>query len=1314
MRILRWIGIAIAALLGIPIVALVVVVALGVALPLDVLRDKIEAVAREALGRAVAIEGPITLVPALSPTLEMRGLRIADPHGWDTEGFAHVDRTRATVALLALVRNEISIDEIAIEGIDVRLESRADGSTNWAFEREPSEAATAPRNGSAYDFVQLGKLAVRALTVRYHDATSGETHAFESEAIAGSLERDGPIMLSARGLVRNQPFAIAMTGGPLSALTDPARPWSLDVTAHAADATLTLAGSIDDPLRAQGIELDIAIRGERLEALESLTGLSIAPIGPFVVKARFARSETQYRLSGLEGAIGNSTFGGDMVIDGLANRPRLTATLDSALLDLAPLLDGESGPSAESSDVARASLDAKDQPALLDVSFEAIAQAFASLQDFDADVALSIDRVTGAGPETRDISLKAKLTDGKLEVPAAVTVADVPLEGRLAIQSSDGALDFAGELSSAGSDIRNLPNVTKRTQDVQGGFEKFNLRASGRGRDLRAALEDLDAVMSMGRVDLSYGHESGGRPVALTLEDFELALPRGQALRVATRGQLLGEAFRLGVTSGTVKALLADAPWPIALSARGAGARLTVKGRVPDPGDLHGTTLDLELTGKRLGDLAPWVGAARDAEAAYAVRGTLSFEKDVARFASMRVKLDQTVVTGELSSRWRGQDRVVRARLRSPAIDPAALANLFSQPQPSAGADDKPGWNLYMPILPDGVAIAHADLDIAVERLRLQPVDVTNLTFHGQFRDGYLKPSPVTATIAQAPFAGRLMLDLRSRVPVAKLNIRSEEVDVGGLLKDLQIIEAAEMTARRLEFNMTLRGSKLETAIRESGISAELEDGLAIFRDPITQAPLEVRVVKGTLSSRPGRPVSYVIDGRIEAIPVTIRIETDPLASFLERTDQVPLRLTADAAGVEVKLSATVPLPVTLDNLPFDFSAEGGRLDSLDELLHVSVPPWGPYALGGTFQLDHVGYHAPALSIRVGDSRLTGNVRLDTTGKRPRVTVNLEGTTLQLNDFKTDGWSAFETVDAAEEAGESERSSQRFRRKQAKTEALLTSEHMRALDARLSLAVNEVLSGSDRLGGGRLVATLENGRLSLDPVRVDIPAGSADARFSLEMTQTDVTAETKVSIERLDYGVLARRIDPKASAAGWLSLDVDLQSRSESLETMMNGASGHFDLAVWPTDMQANIFDLWAANLLIAILPRIDSGSGPVVNCVVGVFDTNDGIMKTKRLLIDTTNVQVSGEGEIDLRSHEVDVLLVPRAKRPTMFSHATPIRISGNYSDLRTGTSPDELVRSAARFVTSILAPIRRLFTTPIPTDGEAACLAAMDRSAE
>ena len=1287
---------------------------LGVTFSLEAFRADIEAAATAAIGRTVEVAGPITLLAALRPTVAIQGLRIANPPGWQTQDFLRLERAHATVNLLPLLSREISIDEITIEGVDLRLEAKANGVSNWVFEPERSEAAAAATDGAAFEFVRLGELAMRSLAINYRDEDSGETFEFEIEALDASAGRDDPTILSARGLAQQQPFNVSATGGSLAALSDPIQPWSLDVTSEFASAVLTLRGSIAEPLHARGIDLNIAITGERLEALESLTKSPLPPVGPYAVTGRLAQSETGFHLSRFEGSMGNTTFSGDFDLDRAGTRPRLSGNLDVVILDLEPFLTDETLPSREPPGNADKAVEGKEQATPMDFSLDEGALSLDALRHFDADVVLSVDRVVGVPADIRGVSLRATVSDGQLTAPITVTVSDLPIEGQLAIQSADDDLGFALTLSSGGSDISNLPKVIKRTEDIKGSFERFSLHASGRGRTVRTALESLDVLMSIGRADLSYGHEGAEEPVPLTLESFELALPKGQALRLATRGMLLDEAFSINITSATVAEALSNTPWPIALSATGAGARLSLKGTVPELGDLNGTTLDLDFGGERFGDLATWLGATPGAQAGYGVSGRLSLKEDTAYFESARANLGQTALTGKLSVSWRDQDLLLIAKVLFTQIEPEELATLFAHQERPNGQDERPGLDLYMPILPYGVNIPDADLDIAVERVHLQPVDVTNVTFRGQIREGRLKKSPFTATVGEVPFKGQLSLDLRGQMPVATFDIGSEHVDVGGLLRDLQIVEFSETKARRVAVAMILRGSELKTILENSEISIFLEDGVTIFRDPNTQAPLEIGIVKSTLSFMPGRPAVYDVDGRIDATPIRLRIETNPLASFFESNDHVPLRLIADTAGMHVEMDASVALPFTLRKLQFELSVAGGKLDSLDELLHVSLPSWGPYALDGEFRLDRDGYHAPKLEVRVGSSHLLGDVSLVTTGTRPRLTVNLEGKTLQLNDFKTGDWSAVEYDASNEQSEDGGNRSRSLQTGKANVEALFTSESMRALDARLSLSVNEVLSGEDRLGSGRLVATLEDGRFSLDPVRVEIPAGSADAQFSFEMSESDVTARTRVKIEHLDYGVLARRIDPAAEPAGWLSLNVDLRSRSESLDAMMSGARGEFDFAVWPENMQADIFDLWAANLLLAILPRIDSGSGSKVNCVVGVFDVTDGVMRPKKFLVDTTNVQVSGDGDVDFKNRHLDFLLAPSAKRPTMFTLATPIRVSGNYSDLQTSTTADELAITVGRFVTSIFAPIRRIFTTPIPADGEAACLVAMERTSQ
>ena len=61
-------------------------------------------------------------------------------------------------------------------------------------------------------------------------------------------------------------------------------------------------------------------------------------------------------------------------------------------------------------------------------------------------------------------------------------------------------------------------------------------------------------------------------------------------------------------------------------------------------------------------------------------------------------------------------------------------------------------------------------------------------------REGRLERSPFRLRLGRTPFDGRLSLDLRGKIPVAALDLRSADVDIGALLSDLEIINQDSTT----------------------------------------------------------------------------------------------------------------------------------------------------------------------------------------------------------------------------------------------------------------------------------------------------------------------------------------------------------------------------------------------------------------------------------------------------------------------------------------------------------------------------------------
>src|SRR5215510_5677803 len=182
------------------------------------------------------------------------------------------------------------------------------------------------------------------------------------------------------------------------------------------------------------------------------------------------------------------------------------------------------------------------------------------------------------------------------------------------------------------------------------------------------------------------------------------------------------------------------------------------------------------------------------------------------------------------------------------------------------------------------------------------------------------------------------------------------------------------------------------------------------------------------------------------------------------------------------------------------------------------------------------------------------------------------------------------------------------------------------------------------------------------------PGGSADLKVSYEPTPTDVVVGAQVTVDRFDYGILARRIKPDTDLQGLFSLNLAVEGRAPSLDSVMAHANGHIDFAVWPKNMRSGVFDLWAVNLFVALVPAVDPEKESKVNCALGRFNLRDGVLTQDAIFMDTSRMRVTGEGGADFSRESVSLRLEPKPKSPQFFSLATPVQVNGSFTGFKVG----------------------------------------------
>ncbi|MBL8541198.1 MAG: hypothetical protein JNK68_12615, partial [Betaproteobacteria bacterium] len=331
-----------------------------------------------------------------------------------------------------------------------------------------------------------------------------------------------------------------------------------------------------------------------------------------------------------------------------------------------------------------------------------------------------------------------------------------------------------------------------------------------------------------------------------------------------------------------------------------------------------------------------------------------------------------------------------------------------------------------------------------------------------------------------------------------------------------------------------------------------------------------------------------------------------------------------------------------------------------------------------------------------------GAGKIGLTGPRPRLALDVTAPVIQLDDFPLPERLADDPEPTLTAAGLRATARGVARR----TERLLNAQFLQRFNVAIDAQVKEVLSGTDRLVDGHLRIQVDDGHLYLGPARVNLPGGTLTLALAYDPKPSEVDFKVGAYVDRFDYGIIARRLRRGEDVRGLISAQIDLASRGQSLDRIMQHADGKVDFVIWPEELGGRIFNLWSVNLLLAVLPMIDPGGEAHVNCMVGRFDLRDGVVTDDKMLIDTTRVRVRGTGHANLRTDDIDLVFRPRAKGLALFRLQYPLRVTGTLTDYSIGIDRREIIPATLRMLASpILVPWERLTRGPLPRDGADVC---------
>lgn len=1298
-RLLRWTLWTFATLVLVVVLGFLYITFVGVTVDASFLRDTVARTFSDNIGRAVRFEGPMEMEISARPKLRVGGLHIANPPGFGEEDFASLGEARLALDLWPLLFSKrLHIEELAGSDVLARLQLRADGSNNWTFRRPTRAAPKAPEPGAgpsmsadqAFALLDIRNVSLEKLRVRY-TGPDARQHYFSLHALAAQSPAGQPFRMTLNGAVEKEfPYRLDFTGGKLADLGTE-KPWPFEFTLTFLSSTLTVNG------RASGMsgELTFGLGTENLVEFERLLQTKLPDVGASGIAGTVAFAPHHVALTQLTGAMGATTLVGALEFDDSGAKPKISGSLTLPTLDLRPFL-GE----------RPAKQDTEPPRNLADVYRNLSAATFSlkRVNDADLDLTLGVSRWLSVPGDVHDVALQLKLKDGLLQAPIKATIAGVALSGNAQADANADPPRFRLALGTRDSDLGGLAELLAGARGIKGHLGRFDFDLAAQGDRGGELVRSLDIRLNVENGRFSYGNIDGGRPVKFALDKLALRLPAGKALNGDMRGALLDHPFTARLRGGALEPMMLQARAPLDFFLSSADVRARIHGSLQAPAANGGPQIAFEFSAPHAGALASWFGFKPGAEAPAALSGQASVSADAWHVRDLLFRLGRTTLTAELARLSVAGKPLIRARLGAEQIDVKELEALIPKSEKKTTAPAKP--MLDIPLLPRGIDLSDADIDIKVKRFAGTPVDVRDLSFDGHIRDGYMHPSPFAVNVADTGLSGAVLLDLRNAEPTAGLWLYAADIDVGKLLRKLGVVGNLDARFSEFGFNLVARSSRLGDMLARSELLGSFGGGRIVLRDPNTHGEARITLDKGELRADPGMPLTLTLKGALDDVPVSIALETARADQLADPKQPLSFKLNAEAADSGVTLSGLIARPIGSE-LDLALDARGKRFDSLDKLVRASLPPWGPWSAAGRFRMSLRGYEVKDLRLQVGESVLDGSGRLDTDSGRPAIDIALTAPIIQLDDFKLGDWSPVEKK-PDDKAGTLSADNVRKKAAAASDEAqkLLSPAMLRRQDARLKVEVNQVLSGKDKLGSGTLQAKLENGRADIGPLEVHVPGGGAKLWLGYEPADQDVKVDLHIDVQKFDYGVLARRIKPESDLQGAFSLKVDVDSRARYLSDILRHGSGRIEFAVWPQNMQAGIFDLWAVNVLVALVPAVDPGKASKVNCAIGRFELSDGKLVDRTIILDTGRMRVTGTGKANFVEEVFDLRMRPQAKTAQFLSLATPIQVSGPFNDFKIGVSAGDIIGTVGRLATSIFwVPLQKLAGRKIPADGRDVC---------
>jgi AsmA family protein len=448
-------------------------------------------------------------------------------------------------------------------------------------------------------------------------------------------------------------------------------------------------------------------------------------------------------------------------------------------------------------------------------------------------------------------------------------------------------------------------------------------------------------------------------------------------------------------------------------------------------------------------------------------------------------------------------------------------------------------------------------------------------------------------------------------------------------------------------------------ALPEIG-ALRISDGKVHFEDTRLKSNFDVAI--DTQPARNGGEAQLVAQatGTYAGQPITGHFIGGSLLSLRDPNRPYPVDLTAANGPTKLTLKGTVQQPMALAGADLNLDLQGEDLAALYPLSAIPFPQTAPYHLTGMVDYAESRIRFRNFTGTMGSSDLSGTITEDPGPDRPLVTIDVSSRKIVLADLAGFIGSTPGRPGAPNEtpAQKQQRAAEQQKPKLL-PEARINLPRLRAADLKVAYKAARIESQSTPLDNIAFTATVENGRLTVKPVRFGIGQGQIVGNVALDGQQDPTHAVADIDFRHVDLKRLMASTH-SFEGVGTIGGQASIDTTGNSLSEMLGRGNGNVKLFMTGGEISALLVDLAGIEVGSALVKLLKLPDRTQIRCMVADLPLEQGVLKISTFALDTKESNIVARGNVNLRDEQLDLQINTEPKRFSIGSLPAPIDITG------------------------------------------------------